>query len=60
MPTLLRQPIAGLPLAVHGNGQQTRSRCSVADLLTGLLAPLVADISAGTPRAGANVAGRAP
>jgi dTDP-glucose 4,6-dehydratase len=37
------QALAGEPLTVHGDGQQTRSLCYVEDLVTGLLAVLECD-----------------
>jgi dTDP-glucose 4,6-dehydratase len=38
IPTFVRQALAGEPLTVHGDGQQTRSFCYVSDLVDGLLA----------------------
>lgn len=38
IPTFFRQALAGEPLTVHGDGDQTRSLCYVGDLVCGLLA----------------------
>jgi dTDP-glucose 4,6-dehydratase len=38
IPTFVSQALAGEPLTVHGDGQQTRSFCYVSDLVDGLLA----------------------
>jgi dTDP-glucose 4,6-dehydratase len=38
IPTFIRQALAGEPLTVAGDGQQTRSVCFVSDLVTGILA----------------------
>ena len=38
IPTFIRQALAGEPLTVAGDGQQTRSICFVDDLVTGILA----------------------
>ncbi|HET8600758.1 MAG TPA: UDP-glucuronic acid decarboxylase family protein [Segeticoccus sp.] len=38
IPTFIRQALAGEPLTVAGDGQQTRSVCYVDDLVTGILA----------------------
>ena len=37
VPTFIRQALAGAPLTVHGDGQQTRSLCYVTDLVDGLV-----------------------
>lgn len=37
VPQLLRQALAGKPLTVYGDGQQTRCFCHVADVVTGVL-----------------------
>lgn len=37
VPTFIRQALAGEPLTVHGDGQQTRSLCYVTDLVDGLV-----------------------
>ena len=38
IPTFIRQALAGEPLTVAGDGQQTRSVCYVSDLVAGILA----------------------
>jgi dTDP-glucose 4,6-dehydratase len=38
IPTFIRQALAGQPLTVAGDGQQTRSICYVSDLVDGILA----------------------
>src|SRR3982751_1927256 len=38
IPTFIRQALAGEPLTVAGDGQQTRSICFVSDLVDGILA----------------------
>ncbi|WP_425491578.1 UDP-glucuronic acid decarboxylase family protein [Kineococcus aurantiacus] len=38
IPTFIRQALAGEPVTVAGDGQQTRSICYVSDLVTGILA----------------------
>jgi len=38
IPTFIRQALAGEPLTVSGNGEQTRSVCFVSDLVAGVLA----------------------
>ncbi|GAA4659402.1 UDP-glucuronic acid decarboxylase family protein [Kineococcus glutinatus] len=38
IPTFIRQALAGQPLTVAGDGQQTRSICYVDDLVAGILA----------------------
>ncbi len=38
IPTFIRQALAGEPVTVTGNGQQTRSVCYVDDLVRGILA----------------------
>lgn len=43
VPTFIAQALAGEPLTVHGDGQQTRSLCYVDDLIRGLVALLVSD-----------------
>lgn len=37
IPTFIDQALHGQPLTVHGDGQQTRSICHVADLVRGIL-----------------------
>ena len=37
VPTFIGQALAGAPLTVHGDGQQTRSLCYVDDLIDGFL-----------------------
>lgn len=37
VPTFISQALAGEPLTVHGDGQQTRSLCYVDDLVDGLM-----------------------
>ena len=37
VPQLLRQALAGKPLTVYGDGQQTRCFCHVADVVSGIL-----------------------
>jgi nucleoside-diphosphate-sugar epimerase len=37
VPTFVRQAIAGEPVPVHGDGDQTRSLCYVADLVEGIV-----------------------
>jgi len=37
VPELARQALSGMPLTVHGNGQQTRSFCFVSDLVDGII-----------------------
>ncbi len=53
VPTFIRQALAGEPLTVHGDGQQTRSLCYVDDLIEGFLRLLAADttgpINLGSP-----------
>jgi len=43
VPAFLAAALAGEPLPVHGDGQQTRTLCHVDDLVAGLLALLVHD-----------------
>jgi dTDP-glucose 4,6-dehydratase len=38
IPTFLRQALAGRPITVYGDGQQTRSFCYVSDLIAGIIA----------------------
>jgi dTDP-glucose 4,6-dehydratase len=38
VPTFIRQALAGEPVTVTGNGQQTRSLCYVDDTIDGILA----------------------
>ena len=38
VPTFVKQALAGEPLTVHGDGEQTRSFCYVSDMIDGLLA----------------------
>ncbi|MEH3156977.1 MAG: GDP-mannose 4,6-dehydratase [Gordonia paraffinivorans] len=47
IPTFIAQALAGDPLTVSGDGQQTRSLCYVDDLVDGLMA--LADSSVGVP-----------
>jgi dTDP-glucose 4,6-dehydratase len=44
IPTFIQQALAGEPLTVHGDGQQTRSVCYVDDLIAGLMALLTSDL----------------
>ena len=44
VPTFCRQALAGEPITVAGNGQQTRSICHVDDTVAGLMALATADI----------------
>ena len=37
VPTFITQALRGVPLSVHGDGQQTRSLCYVDDLVNGLV-----------------------
>src|SRR2546430_6648391 len=46
VPTFVRQALAGEPLTVHGDGEQTRSFCYVSDLIEGLVRVLAADAEA--------------
>ena len=41
VPTFISQALAGEPITVHGDGQQTRSLCYVDDLIDGLIRLLV-------------------
>ncbi len=43
VPTFIRQALAGEPLTVHGDGEQTRSLCYVDDLIDGFLRLLTSD-----------------
>lgn len=43
VPAFLAAADAGVPLAIHGDGKQTRTLCYVEDLVRGLLALLLAD-----------------
>jgi dTDP-glucose 4,6-dehydratase len=43
VPTFFSQALAGEPLTVHGDGQQTRSLCYVDDLVAGFVALLASD-----------------
>ena len=43
VPAFLAAALAGAPLPVHGDGEQTRTLCHVDDLVAGLLALLVHD-----------------
>src|SRR6186713_2235207 len=43
IPTFIRQALAGEPLTVAGDGQQTRSVCFVDDLVAGILAMVRSD-----------------
>jgi dTDP-glucose 4,6-dehydratase len=38
VPTFLRQALAGRPMTVFGDGNQTRSFCYVSDLIRGIIA----------------------
>jgi dTDP-glucose 4,6-dehydratase len=40
IPTFIREALRDEPITVHGSGEQTRSICFVADLVTGILALL--------------------
>jgi len=44
VPNFIRQALAGEPLSVHGDGEQTRSLCYVDDLVTGMLRVLERDV----------------
>ncbi len=44
VPNFIRQALAGEPLTVHGDGEQTRSLCYVDDLVAGMLAVLERDV----------------
>ena len=44
VPNFIRQALAGEPLTVHGDGEQTRSLCYVDDLVTGMLRVLERDV----------------
>ena len=43
VPTFIAQALAGEPVTVHGDGQQTRSLCYVDDLVEGIVRLLVSD-----------------
>ena len=43
VPTFIRQALTGEPLTVHGEGEQTRSFCYVADLVEGIVKVATAD-----------------
>ena len=43
VPTFIRQALAGEPLSVHGDGEQTRSMCYVDDLIDGFMALITAE-----------------
>ena len=43
VPTFISQALAGEPVTVHGDGQQTRSLCYVDDLIRGLVLLLTSD-----------------
>ncbi len=45
IPNLVSQALAGEPLTVYGDGQQTRSFCYVADLIEGILLLLHSDVA---------------
>ena len=45
IPTFLRQALAGVPLTVSGDGQQTRSVCYVDDTVGGVLAVAGSDLA---------------
>jgi dTDP-glucose 4,6-dehydratase len=45
VPTFVRQAMAGEPLTLHGDGEQTRSLCYVDDLIAGFLALLTGDLT---------------
>ncbi len=47
VPTFVRQALQGDPITVHGDGQQQRSFCHVADTVAGLLALLQTPEAAG-------------
>jgi dTDP-glucose 4,6-dehydratase len=44
VPTFIRQALAGQPLTIFGDGQQTRSFCFVSDLVAGLVALMESDL----------------
>jgi dTDP-glucose 4,6-dehydratase len=44
VPTFVRQALAGDPLTVHGEGEQTRSFCYVSDMVAGLRALMDAEV----------------
>lgn len=44
IPTFINQSLAGEPVTVHGDGEQTRSFCYVSDLIDGLVALMRADV----------------
>jgi nucleoside-diphosphate-sugar epimerase len=44
LPTFIDQALAGEPLTVHGDGQQTRSFCYVSDLVEGLVRLMESDV----------------
>ncbi|MEF8978088.1 MAG: NAD-dependent epimerase/dehydratase family protein [Haloarculaceae archaeon] len=44
IPTFVRQALTGEDLTVYGDGTQTRSFCSISDLIDGLQALLKADV----------------
>ena len=46
VPTFIRQGLAGEPITLHGDGEQTRSLCYVDDLVDGILRLLEAGYTA--------------
>ncbi|HET7009608.1 MAG TPA: UDP-glucuronic acid decarboxylase family protein [Anaerolineales bacterium] len=44
VPNFITQALAGEPLTVYGDGQQTRSFCHVSDLVDGLYRLLISDV----------------
>ena len=44
VPTFIKQALAGAPVTVHGDGEQTRSLCYVSDLVRGILGLLRSDV----------------
>ena len=53
VPELCRQGLEGLPLTIHGDGQQTRSFCYITDLIEGILrlfeSPIHEPVNLGNP-----------
>lgn len=47
IPNFITQALQGEPLAVHGNGEQTRSICYVDDLVDGLMRAMFTEHTAG-------------
>lgn len=44
MPQLISEALAGLPLTIHGDGQQTRSLCYVDDLVDAIVLLMESDV----------------